>query len=270
VIEHALPNSHLINLGLIGASPQQYLRVYETYGRKLRPKLLLVGFFAGNDFWDAALFDRWLKTDRRCNYMVWRDFGRPSDCTHSWRWKAKLRLHRSYLYNLSFGLAASFRRQLRLETEWFQFADGSGLRLNVGDFESKARDGQPGRREFQLVLGALQEMHAAAENEGTKVLIVFQPSKEEVYLPLLRKKVLDPSQPLREELDKSGIEYLDLAPVFRERAAMGKKLFFEVDGHPNAAGQGLIADAVLAHLKNHPAKYDLEEFEASSPPAQLN
>ena len=54
-----------------------------------------------------------------------------------------------------------------------------------------------------------------------------------------------------------GIEYLDLAPEFRVRAAAGAQLFFEVDGHPNKAGQALIAQLVLAQLKKNPQRYGL-------------
>jgi hypothetical protein len=79
-------------------------------------------------------------------------------------------------------------------------------------------------------------------------------------LPLLGEPVSDPSGPLREELGKSGINYLNLTSVFRERAVAGEKLFFEVDGHPNAAGYALIADAVVNHLKQNAAKYGLSDF----------
>ena len=76
LLAQAAPQLHLINLGLIGASPQQSLRVYETFGVPLRPQLLLVGFFAANDFWDAGLFDQWLRSGVGGHYLVWRDFGR--------------------------------------------------------------------------------------------------------------------------------------------------------------------------------------------------
>ena len=78
VLARAFPSSRIINLGLIGSGPQQYLRVYETFGLTLHPKVVLVGFFIGNDFWDAEMFDRWLKSGAGGSYMVWRDFGRPA------------------------------------------------------------------------------------------------------------------------------------------------------------------------------------------------
>ena len=66
-----------MNLGLVGASPEQYFRVYETFGARLQPKLLLVGVYVQNDFWDAGMFDLWLREGVGNNYMVWRNFGRP-------------------------------------------------------------------------------------------------------------------------------------------------------------------------------------------------
>jgi lysophospholipase L1-like esterase len=259
VIDRALPETHVVNLGLVGAGPEQYLRLYETFGQNLRPKLLLVGFFARNDFWDAELFDDWLKSDRQCNYMVWRDYGRSNACANDLRWHATVWAHRSYLFNLLFGFAKYVRSQFTSGThnEIVRIGDGFRIELDVADFKDKTLGSQPDRRGFQLVLRALQKMNTVAKAHGTKVLIVFQPSKEEVYLDAVGKTIPDPSRPLQEELKKSGIDYLNLTPVFRERAVTGEKLFFEVDGHPSAAGQELIADAVLAYLKQNATEYGL-------------
>jgi hypothetical protein len=49
----AIPGAQIVNLGLIGAGPQQYLRVFETFGLPLRPRLVVVGLFPQNDFWDG-------------------------------------------------------------------------------------------------------------------------------------------------------------------------------------------------------------------------
>ena len=76
VVARELPDTKVINLGLIGAGFQQYLRVYETFGLPLEPRILLIGVFVANDFWDAEKFDAWLKSGAGGNYMVWRDFGR--------------------------------------------------------------------------------------------------------------------------------------------------------------------------------------------------
>jgi hypothetical protein len=223
-----------------------------------------VGFFAANDFWDARLFDRWLEINPGCNYMVWRDFGRPDHCGDNLSWKTKLWFHRSYLYRLFSGAIIKFRRAWRSKTETFEFADRRHLQLNFDDFRDKTSNSQPDRPGFHLVLEALQELHAATEKDGSKMVIVFQPSKEEVYSSLLNKPISDPSLSLRKELDKSGIDYIDLTPIFRARAVT-QKLFFETDGHPNVAGQELIAQGILSYLRGHSTNDNLHDVTVYSP-----
>jgi len=89
-----------------------------------------------------------------------------------------------------------------------------------------------------------------------------------VYLPLRGETTFDadPGRPLRVKLGELGIPYIDLLPDFRSRAAKGEVLFFEVDGHPNARGYALIAELVLAHLKDNAKKYGLENLVQSSSP----
>jgi lysophospholipase L1-like esterase len=66
--------------------------------------------------------------------------------------------------------------------------------------------------------------------------------------------VANPAVPLRPELEKRGLSYLDLGPYFQQRAAAGETLFWEFDGHPNAQGYALIAEVLAAHLQKHAAQ----------------
>jgi lysophospholipase L1-like esterase len=263
VLDSFLPQSSVINLGLSGAGVQQYLRVYETFGIKLHPKLLLVGVFIRNDFWDDGLFERWL-TSETGNYMVWRDFGRPTKVRFDFNHPIdglvqtlRLVVRGSHLYNL-----LRYIRWLSFEVKIFQTADGSRLELLSGDFAEKTLGAQPERREFQFALNALRQIHSIASDNGTTMLVLLQPGKEEVYLPLLGEPMAEPSEPLRRELENSGIQYLDLMPAFRQRALAGEKLFHEADGHPNARGYALIAESVLSHLKANVGKYGLKDWES--------
>jgi hypothetical protein len=54
LLEENLPDSRVINLGLIGAAPQQYFRIYKTFGQALQPSLVLFCLFPGNDVTDAG------------------------------------------------------------------------------------------------------------------------------------------------------------------------------------------------------------------------
>jgi len=279
ILARSLPRTRVVNLGLIGAGPQQYLRTYETFGTRLDAKLLLVGLFLRNDLWDDDTFDRWLKSGAGGNYMVWRNFGRPKRVfspeqpiksrIRKFQWDAFLLARRSYLFNLMLHVSGAARKWRSREVRVFELPDGSRLELSPGDFMGKIKGAYPGHREFELTLDALKRTRSVAESHGAKVLVIFQPSKEEAYLPLLGgDDVPDMAAPLQEELKKLGIAYLDLGPVFRARAAKGEKLFFEADGHPNVRGYALIAERVFSHLKGHAKEYGLTDRQTHFSPAR--
>ena len=260
LLAHDLQLNHVINLGLIGAGPQQYLRVYETFGVQLRPRILLVGLFIGNDFWDADLFDRWLRSGVDGNYMVWRDFGRPQRILGrraALQWKSYLLARESYLLNLVHEVWRIGKSRPLPESMLLPLSDGTQLRLFPGDFENKTMGAKLDRHEFRLVIDALQRLHMLATEQGTHTLIVFQPSKEEVHLPLLGELPSNPAHLLRQALEEHGIECLDLTPIFRERAEAGAQLFFEVDGHPNTRGYALIAEGIRSYLLANAERYSM-------------
>jgi hypothetical protein len=252
--------NHVVNLGLIGAGPQQYLRVYETFGGRLRPQTLLVGLFLRNDFWDADLFDRWLRSGVGGNYMVWRDYGRPQRLLGrraALQWKSYLLARESYLLNLLHEVWRIGKSRPLPESMLLPLQDGTQLQLLPGDFENKTAGAKLDRHEFRLVIDALQRLHKLATEQGTHTLMVFQPSKEEVHLPLLGEFPSNPSHLLRQALEEQGIECLDLTPIFRERAEAGEQLFFEVDGHPNTRGYALIAEGIRSYLLANAERYSL-------------
>jgi hypothetical protein len=119
------------------------------------------------------------------------------------------------------------------------------------------RRAKPDDPVFHGVVEALQGIHSLARENGATALVVLQPSKEEVYMPLLGDSLPDAVIPFRAALQKNGIRYLDLLDEFRRRAANGEVLFFEADGHPNARGYALIAELVISHLKQHAIEYGL-------------
>jgi lysophospholipase L1-like esterase len=272
IMAKGLSHNRLINLALIGAGPQQYLRVYETFGTKLNPKLLLVGFLVRNDFWDADIFDRWLKSGAGGNYMVWRDFGRPKSTTLSLEqpvrnllssllWRGHLLASESRLYNLLIYVRKYLKGAAAPNTKIFQAPGGTRLELELRDFAIKTVGAQPGTREFEISVDALERLQSVANANGIKVLVVLQPSKEEVYLPLMgdTTRDADPGRPLREMLQRLDIPYIDLLPDFRSRAAKGEVLFFETDGHPNPGGHALIANLVLNYVKNNAKAFNLTD-----------
>jgi SGNH hydrolase-like domain, acetyltransferase AlgX len=234
-----LAPQRVLNLGLLDAGPQQYLHVYETFERALHPRMVLVGLSLANDFEDAELFDRWWRTDGRENYRVWKAFEQlslehPLDTIHT------LLSRHSYLFHMVWSSAARITH--------FRCLDGVWLRLFPEQLEAASAKAQPDQLAFHLVLQALQRLQTQVQEHGASVLVVLQPSKEEAYLPLLGNTVPGLQQDLQEALAQHGIAMLDLTPVFRHQAAIGARLFFTVDGYPNAQGHLVIARSVFRHL----------------------
>ncbi len=250
VLRNGLPGRNVVNLGLIGAGPQQYRRIYETFGGGLRPRLVIIAMFASNDFWDAEMFELWLASGVGGNYLEWRDFERETAGIKPWRPLRRLRdvLRREgYVYNL-----LRFARQLwRDESESghaLRFDDEIVMQLRPASVMNRIQNAEPPNAVFDIVLESIQAIHDAAMADGARTLVVLQPSKEKVYLPLIGESAPDASAALRDALAERQIEFLDLTPAFHRRAAAGKPLFFPNDGHPNESGYRLIAHEVSAYI----------------------
>ncbi len=249
----------VMNLGLIGAGPEQYLRVYRKFGAPLRPHLVILGLFPDNDFWDARMFDRWAKSGVGGNYMVWRNYGKrtksafrdPLAAAKSWL------VRKSYLYNLSVATVQAYRVRNSGEPKVVHMKDGSSMRLMPTEYLQRTEGSQPGHRAFALVMTSLRQLNEEVRRSGGRLLVVIQPGKEQVYLPVMGQGIRDPAEPLEDQLRRNGIECLDLTPVFLRRATAGETLFFESDGHPNARGYRLIADIVGRHVSAHSDEYGL-------------
>ena len=261
ILDRSRPDARVINLGLVGTGPEQYLRVFETFGIQMQPRLLLVGIYPGNDFWDTGLFNQWDKAGIKSNYMIWRNFDRRVQGGFNWRnpissMKSILR-RTSKLYNLLLAARNAYRSKRSSEPMILELADGTRLEIAPRRFASLTGGARPERQEFKLALDALKRLVAMAEENGTHVLMVLQPSKEEIYMSSFGLPAPDPGKSLRAAFDKLDFKYLDLTQAFRNHAEDGEQLFFEADSHPNARGYALIAQEVLAYLEKKANSYGL-------------
>ncbi len=251
IIARTLPHLSVVNLGLIGAGPEQYVRVYETFGTQLHPKVVIVGLYPDNDFWDAGLFAKWLKSKTGGSYMVWRNLGRitPSDTgvrRLSKQSQSFLKQH-SLLFNLTEHARNLYRS--RHAPRSLTLSDGTDMKLWPKKFSSRARGSKAAQPEFQLVVQSLTRLQTLTTAQGAQLIILILPSKEHLYTPLLGETVPDPNLDLSNALEQLGINYLDLTPSFQSKVALGKALFFGIDSHPNRNGYALIAAEALKHIK---------------------
>lgn len=238
-----LPGKEVLNLGMIGAAPQQYWRYYERFGDPQHPRLLIFGLFPGNDLRDAELFDLWLAAGAEGNYDVWRFFkGRVPGASRGWQ----SFFEKSYLLTS----LAAWKNSLSspFSSRTVGFPDGTRLRLAAGVRAQSAARANPDNPVFRRVVELMAEVKEQCDKDGTALLVLLFPTKEEVYLPLSGQPAPLSVEPFLVELERLGITHLNLTPHFQDRARQGSRLFFEIDGHPNREGYRVVADVVLAYL----------------------
>lgn len=243
----------VINLGLIGASPQQYQRIWETYGRELHPKTVLVALYPGNDFWDADQFEKWLASGTDINYLEWRDYGRPSvEELDGMRGPLRIWLRKNvHLYSLlrlaRNGIVARMDAELPVIVN---LPDGGPMRLDPAYVTEKALRATPDDPVFGIVLDSLLEIERSAAAIDARLIVLIQPTKEAVYARHAGVPVFRPAAALVRALREHQVEVVDLYDAFAAEAEAGARLFWATDGHPNADGYRLIAEKAaeaLAH-----------------------
>jgi lysophospholipase L1-like esterase len=247
LVANALPELEIINLGLVGAAPEQYLRVLEAFGLGLSPKLALFVLFPANDLTDNDSFRRWLAAGTDVPYKEWRITGGREPA----HWRRLL--EGSYLVTFLRGVRRSLTSPVAART--IELRDGGRVQLVPG--LSDAENARPGHPVFELVVDTIDEARAVSNRRGSDFLVLLMPAKEDVYLPVAAEPAPRVIESLKTALRERGIESLDLTPHFRAHARDFPPLFYEVDGHPNEEGYRLIARAVTEHLRKHGRTYGL-------------
>jgi len=254
ILDKSLPNRRVVTLATIGSGPQQYLRVFETYGISLSPKLVLVGLFMGNDMFDAEVFDRWQSDASGEDYRKFRMHGEAGSAYVFLRRISE----KSYLAALLRDSLRSRHLDEKLKGKTVELESGERLQLvpRYVEIESaRAATGDPG---FDATVRSINSIKDLATENDTACLVILFPTKEEVYSEFLQQDLSPLGDAIKAQLEKLGIDYFDLGPILRAKAQSGKALYHEVDGHPNALGYHVIANGILEHITVNAAKYGLD------------
>jgi hypothetical protein len=296
----ALLDVSVRNYGTAGFGPPQELLVLKEYALPRRPRLVVVGFFAGNDLQDAERFATFVSDGK----------GPPPAAT-GWQFKRVIaRFDQFYVRSLWEGLLGLWRERSRAfpDPQWIREhleysgedptasavsrpsfdrglfsvpVDGKTLRfaflppyLNCLKY---SREELGGSRRWRLVRDSYQQMQQLVRAEGGELVVLFIPSKAQVYLPLLEASF--PRPELREALrlclrDQShapelevllrnrlvlndlmrdfcargGIAFLDLTAALESQVRVGKNMYFPDDSHWNAAGHQAAAEALAGFI----------------------
>ncbi len=257
LLDDALPASRVITLGMPGTTPQQYSRYFEKFGVALRPRIVIFAIFPGNDIVDAETFDRWVAAGSPDNYDVWRFF------------EGKVPVAAASLFDRSFLLLSlsSMRKSLMygLSSKTVTFADGSEMQLAPNIYGKALKSNTPENAGFQSIVKATVDARNRARASGSEFVVLLFPVKESIYLPSQGISFAGLVHPLQDVLqNQAGMASIDLTGPFRESAAQGKQLYFQVDGHPNALGNRVVADTVAEYLRANAQTIGLDDWGAAT------
>lgn len=230
----------VINLGIDGGAPRQALRIYEEYARRASPEVVLFGVFPGNDYIDERTFERWEASGDGGNYAIWRWYGGRQAAG------VKQLLGRSYLL---VGLREALKSYDHKGTT-IDMPDGGRLRLAPGLIEG-AMPPNVTAEDAQRLYDTVAEARDVVEADGVSFVAMLFPTKEEIYLAAQGEPFPDGVGLLVSNLEQRDVLCLDLRPAMLAEVKEGATLFFETDGHPNAAGYVVIAKAVAGFLRDH-------------------
>jgi len=252
-----------------------------------QPRDVVLAYFAGNDLFDAERFESWQ-----------RGGDKPGDEATGWRLKKNYRRFETlYLTTLA-------RRALpaRSVSGSQNPARTLGLGFDRGAFEIPTTSGTPlrfalmppylqklvaGRAEiedsrgWQLLRDSLSRMKEICGQHDSRLTVLFVPSKDEVYWPLIERSL--GQEELQRSVDfissynhmnirvadiranrliqndlmhdfcaSAGIQFLDLTPALERAAASGRAVYFADDAHWNAAGHEIAAQELASFLARQP------------------
>jgi hypothetical protein len=278
------------NYGTSSFGPQQEVYVLEDYGLRHQPRDVVLGFFAGNDFFDAERFDNWEK--RRTA---------PGEEQNGWRLGKQYRRYETlYLTTLARVALPAFAPQKKPAPS--AVAMSAGARFGRGLYQiptpgggllrfafmppylqklASARPELERSRGWELIRTSLLRMRDDSAKQGSRLTVMFIPSKAEVYWPLVERSLgreelqraldfcssynhmplraadirgnrLAQNDLLKEFCAKEAIPFLDLTPALEQSVAAGRAVYFADDAHWNGAGHEIAAQELAKFLAREP------------------
>lgn len=261
------------NLAVSGLNPHDYLNALLAYGLALKPKLVLVMIYEGNDF---------------------KDYGPPIEVAAPEQASFFFGLRNGPLASRLKGLMIARLGPLRAHcqvpgwsnlswmpialtneagTQYYSFLPKRLLRLHLTESEFR---GSPSWRHKRRLF---EEMQYVAQQVGIRLVLVYAPSKPHVLMPIVRDRIpaaglhrfasfrrrkLPPPEEFKGAVylnlgalervfsafcDEARIECISTTESLRAHALTGKQVYYTYDQHWTKLGHIAAADALARHLE---------------------
>lgn len=228
----------VVKAGVGGWGPVNELRALRLDLARLGPDLVVLFFYTGNDFDEAAAPDR---------LSVWGGLRMERDLAESMTWARSIRVFlrkHLYLYALFVDAAKSAR-----------MSKGERMKEDLAVLRDCRQESPPPTRATAEAFAGFRQW---SESAGCPVACVILPHRAQ-----LEKARADagarllggsfdldlPSKQIAEILKSEGIPSLDLTPALRQVAESGKPIGMEADSHYNAAVHATVASALAPWLE---------------------
>lgn len=220
------------NLGVNGYSSRDYLEVLKTQALALKPHVVIVGYCL-NDFPNEL---------KQVDAAVYQG-------------KNSLRAQLSWDLREQLGKLALFRW---LRATYYEVNRERDLELVEQLAQKLTADATIAAATMERESERLDGMGELCDSVNAKLITMLFPYESQVYL---ERPVEGPGPRLRALMQQRSVHFVDLLEEFRASAAASAppaRLFVRGDRyHPNAAGYGIVAQALLGHVLD-----SLREIEA--------
>jgi hypothetical protein len=228
----------ILNMGVPGTEPKDYLAILVEEGLSFSPDLVLVGFFIGNDFEVRA---------RR---------------VHEHSYVATLFY---FLWRVASGIAPA---AAGVESSGTSYDDDAPTFDRARFFEIQVTRAEIYYDDSRVLdaarraAGYLREMRDLARGAGADLVVAIMPDEtqindmlrdevERALAPAAREQfdIMRPNRAITHELSRHGIAHYDLTAAFREHRPAGR-LYKPQDTHWNIAGNRLAAALLAGHIRD--------------------
>jgi len=267
------------NMGMGGYGPNQYFYLFNTKALSLKPKLVVIGFYMGDDFENAYQItyglDYWAylraTPGEKARYNIWQSQDSPV-----WHKRMRVWLSRhSVIYQLLFHASSLGRFQGEAQIKIDPGVDSTVTALIIPEkhiLEAfrpevvlRAIDQQdPNIREgMRITFKLFQDMKRICDQNQIQFVVVIIPTKETVFsqywerqpqmhlIEVLRKLTANEMlarQSMFEFFKQSNISYVDALPALQASAEHQLYARTAQDMHPGRNGYRVIAETISQAL----------------------
>lgn len=259
----------VLNLGEVGAGPQQELELLQQYGLAARPQWVILAYFEGNDLYDAGSY-------AQATPFILARFGQYllSQGVAEWRAGRSDPVEAPVVSNYPYPISVTIN-DANLEMAFFSYYISW---LSVSGETIAASEN------YRLVRETILKIRELSEDAQARLLLAYLPCKAHVYLPYVKEaetlsrvfsnvptlelndsgyldfttqkatpeltqQYIDvQAQLLADFAAEQGIAFLDLTSTFQVEAGTGAELYYPFDTHWNQRGHDLAAQTIAEYI----------------------